>query len=380
MPRTPPTSIKIRSAQDKRPGLSDFAAGLMWPGAMAVAAHEAMASSLEQFVRYVSGAEFETETRPGLWTTPHQLRLELGTMELRDFSIARTGVPALICAPFALHCATVADFASRHSVVEALCQHGIGRVHVTDWRSASPDMQFLSIDSYLADLNVAVDELQPPVDLIGLCQGGWLALAYTARFPHKVRRLVLVGAPIDIAAGQSRLSQLATRVPLAAFEEFVRSQGGRVNGRRMLNMWGSALGVEDERRVLQIPPDELSGAVNDLLVRFREWNDLTVDLPGTYYLQVASWLYKENQLATGQFTALGRQIDPASLYQPIFLLCARDDELVAPDQLLATANRVGTPKRHIETATEPCGHLSLFLGADTIKRSWVRIAGWLRES
>jgi len=380
MPLTPPTLTKInRAPEDAWPGLSDFAAGLMWPGAMAVAAHEAMASSLKQFVRYVSGAEFEAETGQPLWTTPHQLRLELGTMELRDFSTARAGVPTLICAPFALHCATVADFAPGHSVVEALCQHGVGRVHVTDWRSAGPEMQFLSIDSYLADLNVAVDELQPPVDLIGLCQGGWLALAYTARFPHKVRRLVLVGAPVDIAAGHSRLSQMAAQLPLAGFEEFVRSQGGRVHGRRALHMWGSALGIAEERRILQVPPDEHSDALNDLLARFREWNDLTVDLPGIYYLQVASWLYKENRLATGQFTALGRRIDLTGLHQPIFLLCARDDELVAPEQLFATANRVGTPKKYIETATEPCGHLSLFLGAETIKRSWVRIAGWLGE-
>src|SRR5262249_21630463 len=158
------------------------------------------------------------------------------------------------------------------------------------WRSAGPEMRFFSIDSYLADLNVAVDELRPPVDLIGLCQGGWLALAYAARFPHKVRRLVLVGAPVDIAAGPSKLSRLAALVPLAAFEQFVNSGGGRVCGQRMLHMWGPVLGAENERRVLQLPPNDHSTSVSKLLARFREWNELTVDLPGTYYLQVVSWL------------------------------------------------------------------------------------------
>jgi poly(3-hydroxyalkanoate) synthetase len=382
MTSTPPKLTKInRPSQGEWPDLSEVPASFMWPGAMAVAASEAIASSLEQFARYLSGADYEAaETGQRLWTTRHQLCLELGTMELRDFSTSRTGVPALICAPFALHCATIADFAPGHSVVEALCDHGVGRVHVTDWRSAGPEMRFLSIDSYLADLNVAVDALQPPVDLIGLCQGGWLTLAYAARFPHKVRRLVLVGAPIDIAAGQSRLLQLAAHVPLAAFEEFVRSQGGRVRGWRMLHLWGPTPGAEDERRALQVPPDEHSAAMKDLLDRFQGWHDLTVDLPGTYYLQVVSWLYKENRLAEGQFVALGRRIDLASLHQPIFLLGARDDELVAPDQLFATANRVGTPKQHVGMAMEPCGHLSLFLGAETLKRSWVRIAGWLGEA
>ncbi|MEQ6411013.1 alpha/beta hydrolase, partial [Salmonella enterica subsp. enterica serovar Enteritidis] len=49
------------------------------------------------------------------------------------------------------------------------------------------------------DLNVAVDTIGPPVDLAGLCQGGWLSLLYAARFPDKVRRLVLAGSPVDVS-------------------------------------------------------------------------------------------------------------------------------------------------------------------------------------
>jgi pimeloyl-ACP methyl ester carboxylesterase len=45
-------------------------------------------------------------------------------------------------------------------------------------------MRYLSIDNYLADLDVAVDELGGKVDLVGLCQGGWMALLFAARFPE----------------------------------------------------------------------------------------------------------------------------------------------------------------------------------------------------
>jgi hypothetical protein len=47
--------------------------------------------------------------------------------------------------------------------------------------------------------------------------------------------------------------------------------------------------------------------------------------------------------------------------------------------LFATASRVGTPREQIETATESRGHLSLFLGAGTIRNSWARVARWLGE-
>jgi pimeloyl-ACP methyl ester carboxylesterase len=226
-----------------------------------------MAASVgEAFAASLGGhpAPAETAAAQPVWTTPHRVRLEIGTMELRDFSTGECGVPVLICAPYALHCATIADFARGHSVVEALRDGGVSRIHVTDWRSAGPDMRFLSIDNYLADLNVAVDEIGAPVDLIGLCQGGWMALTYAARFPHKVRRLVLAGAPVDIGAGQSNLSQMTIQVPLAAFEEFVGSQGGRVLGQRVLQIWGTALIADDARRVLQLPPDDNSMQMREL--------------------------------------------------------------------------------------------------------------------
>jgi poly(3-hydroxyalkanoate) synthetase len=354
----------------------EFPASLFaWPAMMAASVGEALAASLAP-----RPAEHEsTPERPPFWTTRHCVHFELGTMALRDFSCGEGGTPTLICAPFALHTATIADFAPGRSVVEALRGGGIERLFVTDWRSAGPDMRFLSIDSYLAELNIAVDELGAPVDLIGLCQGGWMALVYAARFPRKVRRLVLAGAPVDIAAGQSELSQMTVQLPLAAFEEFVGAQGGRVLGQRVLQIWGTALIADDSRRVLQLAPDDNSRAAELLQHRFEEWYDLTVDLPGTYYLQVVSWLYQQNRLATGSFVALGRKIDLSRLYHPIFLLGARDDEIVAPEQLFATANRIGTPKERVVTVSEPCGHLSLFLGAETVKGTWARIACWLRQ-
>jgi hypothetical protein len=45
----------------------------------------------------------------------------------------------------------------------------------------------------------------------------------------------------------------------------------------------------------------------------------------------------------------------------------------------ASLSRVGTPREQIETATESCGHLSLFLGAGTIRNSWPRVARSLGE-
>jgi poly(3-hydroxyalkanoate) synthetase len=46
-------------------------------------------------------------------------------------------------------------------------------------------------------------------------------------------------------------------------------------------------------------------------------------------LQVVEHLFKENRLATGRFVALGRRVDLSELRCLLFLLAARDDDVVA---------------------------------------------------
>ncbi len=300
-------------------------------------------------------------------------------MRLRDFSTGTDGFATLICAPYALHNATIADFAPDHSVVETLCHGGLSRVFVTDWRSATPEMRYFTIDTYLADLNVAIDQLGPPVDLIGLCQGGWLALVYAARFPKKVRRSVLVGAPIDIAAAESQLSRFVAGVPFSMFDEFVKLGAGLVDGERTLKAWGLPDDPNEAEVVLQNPPDTDPVRKRELNDRFQQWYGETVNLPGAFYLQVVKWLFKENQIAEGRFVALGQRVDLVLIRGPIFLLAAGDDEIVPADQLFATARLVGTPAEQLVKMTEPCGHLSLFLGAEVLDEAWRNIARWLHH-
>lgn len=309
------------------------------------------------------------------WATANKVALELPSMRLRDFSQGAPGSPVLICAPYALHCASVADFAPGHSIVETLQAGGLRRLYATDWRSAEPDMRYLSIDSYLADLNVAIDDIGPPVDVVGLCQGGWLALVYAARFPEKVRRLVLVGAPVDVAV-ESGLSRIVTSAPQQVFEGLVGSGGGIVSGDHMLRFWSRS---PDAEVVLQRSLSHDAPGAAELRDRFNRWYSQTVDLPGIYYLQVVNWIFRENRLGRGSFMALGREVRLREVKTPVFLLAGTDDEVVPEAQALATISLLGTPAPFIESARAPSCHLGLFMGSRTLAEFWPRIARWLQR-
>jgi poly(3-hydroxybutyrate) depolymerase len=350
----------------------------MWPALAAASASEIAALVAKQFVDLAVGIEDGPAACEPKWITPNTIALELKSVRLRDFTTAQQGIPGLLCAPFALHAATITDLAPEHSLVAALHDAGLRRLFVTDWRSANADMCFLGIDNYLADLNVLIDQLGGTVDLVGLCQGGWMSLIYATRFPAKVRKLILAGAPIDIAAERSGLSALVDASPLAVFRELVKLGDGRVLGHKVSKFWGpKTIDSDDIYQLMQTPEPIGSPAFARLEGLFRAWHSWTMDLPGTFYLEVIEKLYKSNELATGRFVALGQKIDLANMRAPLFLLSARDDELIAPAQLFATERLVGTPVHNIRKETAPCRHVGLFIGKTILSEYWSKIAQWI---
>jgi poly(3-hydroxybutyrate) depolymerase len=354
-------------------------AAFFWPALAVVSAGEIASSMAAPFLGFGAYSDDCAAQEPE-GATLGKIALELQTVRLRDYTLAESGVPTLLCAPLALHGAVIADLATGHSLVAALRGAGIERLFMADWRSASADMRFLGIDDYLADLNVLVDQLGGLVDIVGLCQGGWLSLVFAARFPAKVRKLVMAGVPVDIAAGQSELSAIATQTPLAMFQRLVSLGDGRVIGRDLAKFWkNNTVDANDIRQSLQTLQPIGSPEFTRLEAIFRKWNSRTIDVPGNYYLEVIEKLYKRNELAAGSFVALGQRIDLSRLRIPLYLLAGCTDEVVAPEQLLAVERLVGTPPAYLRHDVAPSDHLGLFMGRQTLEEYWPRIVRWMKE-
>ena len=62
---------------------------------------------------------------------------------------------------------------------------------------------------------------------------------------------------------------------------------------------------------------------------------------------------------------------------PMYLLAGAEDEVIEPEQVFAAARLTSTPGAGVEMEKAPCGHLGLFMGADTIAGAWSRIGRWL---
>jgi poly(3-hydroxyalkanoate) synthetase len=316
---------------------------------------------------------------PIRWITRNHVVADLPTMRLRVFETAHPRkTPVLTVAPYAVHDAGIADVAPGHSLVAALERYGIGPIAVTEWKSATPAMADLSVDSYLADLNIAVDILtgsrRRAPDLIGLCQGGWMSLLYDAALPGKVRRLVVAGAPIDTSHG-SAIVEAARLVMPRMLDDMIAANRGLIGGANSLAAFRAGGGSENDAcDVLQI--DRPCAA--DILSHYAAWDRRAVDLPGRYYADVLAWLFRENRLARGEFPAFGRMTPLSRSKAPLYLLAGSHDQIAPPPQVFAAAQLVGASSKSVQAALADCGHLSLFMGARTLEREWKEIADWLQ--
>ncbi|MFD2251822.1 poly(3-hydroxyalkanoate) synthetase [Pseudochelatococcus lubricantis] len=376
-----PTEDDARS-KAAAPTFTPFRLPLIWT-ALAMDASGRMATAMAKSLSELAAVEAEKSAciLPD-WTTDHKVALELEAVTLREFARGeRRGPATLICTPLAFVRALIADFAPGHSVVASLLDAGLSDTFVIDWRSATDEMRNKSLDSYFSDLNVVVDHLDPPVHLIGLCQGGWMALAYAARFPEKVDKLVLVGAPVDMSAQTTRLTTLSAGIPLAVVERLVALDRGIVEGARFLKFWAPA-GINDEYAAmsLQLGADASPAQRAALVERFTHWFGATINLPGRYFLDVVGRLLQNNGLVSGDFQVLGVPIDLKRVRSPVTLIAAEQDEVVGSEQLFAAERFIGTAKADIRKIIVPGNHLGLFVGADVNRDIWPGVGQWLADN
>jgi polyhydroxyalkanoate depolymerase len=316
------------------------------------------------------------ELRPSL-ATPNTVRLDLRTMKLREYGKAG-GLPTLVDAPHAGHTAMIADYHKGQSLIETLLANGIDHVALTDWKPATDDMKDLEIDNYLAEVVVAIDDLGGRVNLVGLCQGGWLSAMVAARFPDKVNSLVLAGSPIDTDAGNGAIKRMVHASPMSFYEELVALGGGLIRGKFMLQGWKN---MHPEQHYFQDQIDLFEHIDDPAYLQkeetFASWYENPIDLPGRWYLQVIRQLFKENRLVKGTFNALGRRLDLKNIDCAVYLLAGESDDITTKEQVFDAAKYLGTPKDKIEKRLVPGGHVGLFMGSRNLNETWPLIGRWI---
>ncbi|MDD7942242.1 DUF3141 domain-containing protein [Actinomycetospora lutea] len=316
-----------------------------------------------------------TRRRPQ-WHNEHEIVFETPIARLRDFSQGSTDdvVPTLVLPPQAGHDSCIVDFQPRQSQMMVIREAGLTRAFTLDWVGATKATSGTTISDYIAVVDRAVEHCGGEVNLVGDCQGGWLATIYAAIHPEKVNTLTLAGAPIDFHAGETPIGAssrvMTQRFGQLPYRAMVAAGGGNMPGSFVL---GGFIAIRPEAEIAKHV--DLLRNLDDpeAIARyeaFEDWFKHTQDVPGTFYLWLVEHLFAGNELINGELEVDGRRVDMRAIRCPLFLLGGATDHITPPVQVFAAADHVSTPADQVTRRTAPGGHLGLFMGNQALRHEW----------
>ena len=253
-----------------------------------------------------------------------------------------------------------------------------------DWVGATAGHQDTTVDDYLAFIEPPVDaHRRRPVNLVGDCQGGWLATIYAALHPEQVNTLTLAGAPIDFHAGEPVIADWVEAL-LAARHGLLR---GARRARRRRHAGRSSCSTASSPS----SPRTRSPSSSALLARlddpthleryrdFEDWFKHTQDLPGAFYLWIVEHLFRRQRAdrAASSRSAASASTS-ARIDAPLYLLAGATDHITPP----AAGLRARRPRVHARRPTSSSARRAAATSAcswaarrcaTTGRRSWPQV-------
>ncbi|MFP4129318.1 MAG: alpha/beta fold hydrolase [Halorhodospira sp.] len=279
-------------------------------------------------------------------------------------------VYSLVNRPFIL------DLTERRSLIRALCDAG-HPVYLLDWGRPRGADRFLTLADYIdgalaeAARDIRAEEGGAP-DLLGVCQGGVLALCLAALHPARVRRLVTLATPVDCRTPDDHLSRMAQHVD---FDRAARTLGN------IPAEWLNSVFVALKpyqllgQRYAELP--ELAGnreALHDFL-RLERWMYDSPDQAATAFAEFARELYQRNALLYGRLEIAGQRVRLGDIRQPVLNVFAQQDHLVPPPAARALGAHVRASS--YEELAFPGGHLGVFISRRAHRELIPRVVSWL---
>lgn len=300
---------------------------------------------------------------------------ETETVRLHKFSSPISfplDTPVLIIPPHAGRTGCIVQ-----NMVDALVKEG-KTVYAYDLKSATFETRYTSVldlIQFQKDFISLIKQIagsDDPIDVIGVCQGGWIAAMFTALYPKEVKRLALFAAPINTKTGENNSIEEYCKediMPLARlivklnygiqpgfcqWMAFALANPAPVFYDRYMKKFKMIL-EGDQARIAKWNHNE-------------NWYDTPVNLAGVWFLDALENHFKKNKLFGGEWR-LGPGATP-NLNQitcPLFVYAGGKDTITHPRQALDITRKVNTPPQDIHTKVfVNDGHTNVFCRKSSI--------------
>ncbi len=294
---------------------------------------------VEDIERLLEGRDAEAPTEfvvgRDVAATPGKVVLRNELVELIQYSptTARVFAEPVLIVPAWIMKYYILDLSPANSLVRHLVSQG-HTVFVMSWKNPTAGDRGLGMDDYLRlGIRAALDAVTAvlpgrPVHTVGYCIGGTLLSIAAARFAAqgdaRIASLTLLAAQQDFSE-PGELSVFISPSQIDLLESMMQ-RAGVLDSRQM----GGAFALLRSRDLLWTP------AVNSYLRGRRQtpndlmaWNADGTRMPCRMHSEYLRFLYLNNALARGEFTAEGERIDLRAIRAPMFVVGTETDH-VAP--------------------------------------------------
>lgn len=293
-----------------------------------------------------------------------------GTTRLRRFSAQ--GKPVLLI-PSLVNRWHILDLDPDISLIRALIHAGYAPF-VVDWDSPGDQEKSFDLEDYINRLKDILGFLDDPLQVIGYCMGGTLALALAVLEPKKVKSLSLLASPWDFHTGRWKdlLNPKYIEGLLPLLEKF---EGESIPSLVLqslffwLDPWS---GFNKFRDFTSLDRD------SDKARRFvltEHWLNDGVALSTPLALQCLLRWYMMNDPAQGRWRVSNIPIEPKRIECPTLLIQPLRDKIVPPESSMILRHQI----REITLETPDTGHIGMIAGSrssetyDTIIRHLLKV-------
>ncbi len=272
---------------------------------------------------------------------------------------------------------TILDLEPGRSFLAAL-QAGGHPLYLLDWGDPQPGDRDRPLAEYVRGrlarcvAEVAHRHGERPVHLVGVCQGGVLALCHAALAPETVRRLVLMVTPVDFHTRADLLGLWARHLDVDALAARLGNVPGALLNWAFLALRPFTLGAGKYLEALEALGCPARAAS---FVRMEGWLGDCPDQPGEMFRGFVRAFYQDNALLRGTLTLGGEPVRLEALTMPVLNCYATRDHIVPPAAARALGRRLAG--RDYTALAFRGGHIGVFVSAAAQRSVAPRIVGWL---
>lgn len=277
-------------------------------------------------------------------------------------------VYALVNRPYML------DLQPDRSLIRGLLEAGLD-VYLVDWGYPERADRWLTLADYVTGyLDRCVEHVRGvhgDVSVLGVCQGGTLALCYAALEPAKVGRLVTMVTPVDFHTPENLLSKWARGIDVARMVDSLGNVPGELLNLAFLSLMPFRLTLQKYVALVDAADDPAALAN---FMRMEKWIFDSPDQAGEAFREFVQAFFQRNALVANTLEIGGRRVDLSRVTMPLHNVYALQDHLVPP----SASRPLGRLARSRDYSELPFagGHIGIYVSARA-KQLPGALAAWL---